>query len=63
MSCGYRIGALEVEDCLRKEEYVKECGVVGSGDEMRGNMVKGLVILEDDVGGRDERVKRLQNYV
>ncbi|RXS15523.1 acyl-CoA synthetase MbcS [Staphylococcus saprophyticus] len=63
ISSGYTIGPFEVEDSLTKHEYVKECAVVASPHEIRGNIVKAFVILQDDVPATDETVKTLQNYV
>ncbi|PHK48481.1 acyl-CoA synthetase MbcS [Staphylococcus edaphicus] len=63
ISSGYTIGPFEVEDSLTKHEYVKECAVVASPHEIRGNIVKAFVILQDDVPATDDTVKILQNYV
>lgn len=64
ISSGYTIGPFEVEDALVKHEKVKECAVVSSPDEKRGNIVKAFVILRnhEDV---DEPgiIKELQDFV
>ncbi|KAF0980424.1 hypothetical protein FDP41_013638 [Naegleria fowleri] len=44
-SCGYRIGPKEVEDCLIEHPGVRESGVVGKQDELRGEMVVAFVVL------------------
>ena len=44
---GYTIGPFEVEDALVKHPAVKECAVVASPDEIRGNIVKAFVVLHD----------------
>jgi acetyl-CoA synthetase len=63
ISSGYTIGPFEVEDSLTKHEYVKECAVVASPHEIRGNIVKAFVILQDDIPATDDTVKTLQDYV
>ena len=63
ISSGYTIGPFEVEDSLTKHPYVKECAVVASPHEIRGNIVKAFVILQDDVEGNEDTVKELQNFV
>lgn len=49
ISSGYTIGPFEVEDALVKHPAVKECAVVASPDEIRGNIVKAYVVLRDPV--------------
>ncbi|MBA4537683.1 acyl--CoA ligase [Bacillus aquiflavi] len=49
ISSGYTIGPFEVEDALVKHPFVKECAVVASPDEVRGNIVKAFVVLRDGV--------------
>ncbi|SCS82640.1 acyl-CoA synthetase MbcS [Staphylococcus caeli] len=63
ISSGYTIGPFEVEDSLTKHQFVKECAVVASPHEVRGNIVKAFVILQDDVPATEETVKALQQYV
>ena len=63
ISSGYTIGPFEVEDSLTKHPYVKECAVVASPHEIRGNIVKAFVILQDNVTGDEAVVKELQNFV
>lgn len=63
ISSGYTIGPFEVEDSLTKHPYVKECAVVASPHEIRGNIVKAFIILQDDVTGNEDTIKELQNYV
>ncbi|MBO3061451.1 acyl-CoA synthetase MbcS [Mammaliicoccus fleurettii] len=63
ISSGYTIGPFEVEDSLTKHPKVQECAVVASPDEIRGNIVKAFVILQNDITGDDELVKELQSYV
>src|SRR5699024_12691748 len=65
ISSGYRIGPFEVEDALVKHPSVKECAVVASPDEVRGNIVTAFVVLKDSKNGhhRDDLVKELQEHV
>lgn len=63
ISSGYTIGPFEVEDSLTKHPSVKECAVVASPHEIRGNIVKAFVILQDGVPSDEETVKALQNFV
>lgn len=63
ISSGYTIGPFEVEDSLTKHEYVKECAVVASPHEIRGNIVKAFIILQEGISATDDTVKTLQDYV
>lgn len=64
ISSGYTIGPFEVEDALVKHPHVKECAVVASPDEERGQIVKAFVVLREDAPEpSDELIKELQNHV
>ncbi|WNS74603.1 acyl--CoA ligase [Bacillus sp. DTU_2020_1000418_1_SI_GHA_SEK_038] len=64
ISSGYTIGPFEVEDALVKHPFVKECAVVASPDEVRGNIVKAFVVLQDGINEDDSKiVKALQEHV
>ncbi|MCC3356418.1 acyl-CoA synthetase MbcS [Bacillus sp. REN16] len=63
ISSGYTIGPFEVEDALVKHPAVKECAVVGSPDEVRGNIVKAFVVLREGVASNEGLVKDLQDHV
>ncbi|MBO0996195.1 acyl--CoA ligase [Bacillus sp. SD075] len=64
ISSGYTIGPFEVEDALVKHPYVKECAVIASPDEIRGNVVKAYVVLMDDIDpGSQDLIKTLQTHV
>ncbi|GGM30028.1 acyl--CoA ligase [Paraliobacillus quinghaiensis] len=64
VSSGYTIGPFEVEDALVKHELVKECAVVASPDEIRGNVVKAYIVLQEHVDENEEGlVKTLQDHV
>ena len=64
ISSGYTIGPFEVEDALVKHPYVKECAVVGSPDDVRGQVVKAFVVLQEGVAADDPNlIKVLQDHV
>ncbi|MFJ5621935.1 acyl-CoA synthetase MbcS [Peribacillus loiseleuriae] len=64
ISSGYTIGPFEVEDALIKHPHVKECAVVASPDEVRGNVVKAYIVLQDHVDENEPQlVKTLQEHV
>jgi len=64
ISSGYTIGPFEVEDALVKHPYVKECAVVASPHEIRGNIVKAFVVLKEGISeDMPGLVKELQNHV
>ncbi|WP_053367396.1 acyl-CoA synthetase MbcS [Bacillus sp. FJAT-27245] len=64
ISSGYTIGPFEVEDALIKHPYVRECAVVASPDEIRGNIVKAFVVLKDGASADNENlIKELQEHV
>jgi acetyl-CoA synthetase len=64
VSSGYTIGPFEVEDALTKHDAVKECAVVASPDEIRGNVVKAFIVLQDHVDASNpDLMKTLQDHV
>ncbi|WP_173917280.1 acyl-CoA synthetase MbcS [Halobacillus sp. Marseille-Q1614] len=63
ISSGYTIGPFEVEDALVKHAAVQECAVVASPDEVRGNVVKAFIVLQEGYKGDDELIKNLQEHV
>ena len=62
ISSGYTIGPFEVEDALTNHPAVKECAVVASPHELRGNIVKAFIILQNGYTGDDELIKELQTF-
>jgi len=62
VSSGYTIGPFEVEDALVKHPSVKECAVIASPDEVRGNVVKAYVVLQDNIDANEVLIKELQNH-
>jgi acetyl-CoA synthetase len=63
ISSGYTIGPFEVEEALMKHASVKECAVVASPDEIRGNIVKAFVVLRDEALASTELAHELQRHV
>ena len=64
ISSGYTIGPFEVEDALVKHPSVKECAVVASPDEIRGNIVKAFIVLRENIRQRTQTlIKDFQEHV
>lgn len=64
ISSGYTIGPFEVEDALVKHPYVRECAVVASPDEIRGNIVKAFIVLKENIDEQDSTlISLLQEHV
>ncbi|MBS4030225.1 MAG: acyl-CoA synthetase [Clostridiales bacterium] len=62
-SAGYRIGPSEIEDCLLKHPSVSLSAVVGSPDEIRGDIVKAFIILRDGYADTPETAAEIQGFV
>lgn len=63
ISSGYTIGPFEVEDALVKHPLVRECAVVASPDEVRGNIVKAFVVLKEGSYDEEQVILDLQEHV
>lgn len=63
LSGGYNISGPEVEEALLCHPGVKECAVVASPDEMRGNLVKAFIVLRDGSSACDAVACELQEFV
>jgi 2-aminobenzoate-CoA ligase len=63
ISSGHNIAGPEVESVLLHHPKVRECGVVGVPDEVRGQVVKAFVILTPGAEPSVETVKELQDHV
>jgi 2-aminobenzoate-CoA ligase len=63
VSSGYNIAGPEVEAALLEHPAVAECGVVGSPDEERGQVVKAYVVLRIGYSGDAATTKLLQEHV
>ena len=62
-SSGYRIGPFEIENVVMELPYVLECGVCAAPDEVRGQVVKAVIVLVKGTEGTEELKKEIQNYV
>ena len=63
ISAGYNIAGPEVEGALLMHAAVAECGVVGTADEARGQIVCAYVVLKPGAQGDTAMVKTLQDFV
>jgi acetyl-CoA synthetase len=62
-SAGYRIGPAEIEDCLLKHPAVAMAAVIGSPDEVRGEIVKAFIVLKAEVKPAPGLREEIQNFV
>ena len=62
-SSGYRIGPAEIEDCLIKHPAVAMAAVIGSPDEVRGEVVKAFIILKEGTPATKELAAEIQEFV
>ncbi|KAN0003907.1 hypothetical protein ACTFIZ_010080 [Dictyostelium cf. discoideum] len=62
-SSGYRIGPNEIEGCLLKHPLILNVAVIGIPDEIRGEVVKAYIVLNQSVTPSQEIKKEIQNYV
>ena len=62
-SSGYRIGPFEIENVIMELPYVLECGVCAAPDEVRGQIVKAVIVPVKGTEGTEELKKEIQNYV
>ena len=62
-SGGYRIGPGEVEDCLLGHPAVRLAAVIGVPDQLRTEIVKACIVLQDGIDANEMLVSELQNYV
>src|SRR5205814_7105191 len=63
ISAGYRIGPFEVESALVEHPAVVEAAVVGSPDEVRGQVVKAFVVLGGGFAPGERLAEDLQEHV
>ena len=63
ISAGYRIGPFEVESALVSHPAVAEAAAVAAPDEVRGQVVRAVVVLRDGHEPGDELVRELQDHV
>ena len=63
ITSGYRIGPFEVESALLEHPAVRESAVVASPNELRGEIVKAFVVLQEGVEPSKALVLELQQHV
>lgn len=62
-SSGYRIGPVEIEDCLMKHEAVALSAVVGKPDPLRTEIVKAFLVLKAGYAASDALAKDISAFV
>lgn len=62
VSSGYTIGPFEVEDVLVRHPAVQECAVVGTPDEIRGQLVKAFIVLREEVADETLLIDELKTF-
>jgi acyl-coenzyme A synthetase/AMP-(fatty) acid ligase len=63
ISAGYRIGPFEVESALVAHPAVAEAAAVAAPDEVRGQVVRAVVVLQPGSVPSDDLVRELQDHV
>ena len=63
ISAGYRIGPFEVESALVSHPAVAEAAAVAAPDEVRGQVVRAVVVLQPGRVPGDELARELQEHV
>ena len=63
ISAGYRIGPFEVESALVSHPAVAEAAAVAAPDELRGQVVRAVVVLRDGYEAGDALAHELQDHV
>jgi len=63
ISAGYRIGPFEVESALVSHPAVAEAAAVAAPDEVRGQVVRAVVVLRDGSRAGDALARELQEHV
>jgi acetyl-CoA synthetase len=63
ISSGYRIGPFEVESALVTHPAVAEAAAVAAPDQIRGQVVRAVVVLREGRAASDELADELQEHV
>jgi acetyl-CoA synthetase len=63
ISAGYRIGPFEVESALGSHPAVAEAAAVAAPDELRGQVVRAVVVLRDGYEPGEPLARELQDHV
>ena len=59
----YRVGPFEVESALLEHPAVAEVAVVGSPDQLRGEIIKAFVVLGQSARPSEDLIRELQAHV
>jgi len=62
-TAGERVGPWEVEEKLREHPAVRDAGVVGKPDKLRGEIVKAYIVLNHGYRWSPELAQELLNHV
>ncbi|WP_298523718.1 AMP-binding protein [uncultured Methanobrevibacter sp.] len=62
-SSGYRIGPYEVESAVLSHEAVANCAITAYPDEVRGQIVKATIVLQQGFEPSEALTKDIQNHV
>ena len=62
-SSGYRIGPVEIEDCLMQHEAVALSAVVGKPDALRTEIVRAFIVLKRGYAPSDALAQSIRSYV
>jgi acyl-coenzyme A synthetase/AMP-(fatty) acid ligase len=63
ISAGYRIGPFEVESALVSHPAVAEAAAVAAPDDVRGAVVRAIVVLRPGMRPSEELARELQEHV
>jgi acetyl-CoA synthetase len=63
MTSGERVGPFEVESRLLEHPDVREAGVIGKPDPVRGEIIKAFVSIREGVEPTDELKEEIRNFV
>ena len=63
VTSGYNVSGPEVEEVLLEHRAVAECGVIGTPDPERGQIIKAFVVLRPGYAGGEAMIKSLQDFV
>jgi len=62
ISAGYRIGPVEVESALATHPAVAEVAAVAAADDLRGSVVRAVVVLRPGHGPSEQLARELQEH-